>query len=92
MTMDELRRVRDWADAKIATGGEPPWAWYQYMKLRETLDALLAGMDSVVITPLPASSQGSEPRQGSAYLRVVSERPQDSAQPHPAALPVTLPM
>ena len=44
---EELERIREWADAKIAAGQEPPWAWYQYMKLRETLDAILAGMAAV---------------------------------------------
>ena len=44
---EELERIRAWADAKIAAGQEPPWAWYQYMKLRETLDAILAEMDAV---------------------------------------------
>ena len=28
----ELERVRDWANAKVQSGSEPPWAWYQYMK------------------------------------------------------------
>ena len=39
MTRAELERVLDWANDKLATGAEPPWAWYQYMKLRETLEA-----------------------------------------------------
>jgi len=43
----ELRRIRHWAGAKIASGQEPPWAWYQYMKLVETLDAIIAGMGVV---------------------------------------------
>ena len=41
----ELERVREWAATKIQGGSEPPWAWYQYMKLVETADAILAGMD-----------------------------------------------
>lgn len=44
----ELQKVRDWADAKLAAGEEPPWAWFQYMKLREVIDDTLAGMDAVV--------------------------------------------
>ena len=35
--------VRDWAKAKVDTGREPPWAWYQYMKLIDAVDALLPG-------------------------------------------------
>ena len=43
---EELQKVRDWANEKIANGQEPPWAWYQYMKLRETLQAILAGIQA----------------------------------------------
>ena len=28
-----LTVLRKWAETRIATGTEPPWAWYQYMKL-----------------------------------------------------------
>src|SRR3990167_378197 len=52
----ELRRIRHWADAKIASGQEPPLAWYQYMKLVETLDAIIAGMG------VTAPTQFIEPR------------------------------
>lgn len=44
----ELEKVRAWADEKVANGQEPPWAWFQYMKLRETLDMILAGMDTII--------------------------------------------
>jgi hypothetical protein len=30
-----LIRVKEWAQSKIRAGAEPPWAWYQYMKLIE---------------------------------------------------------
>jgi len=46
MTRTELERVLNWADGKLAAGAEPPWAWYQYMKLRETLQAILAGIQA----------------------------------------------
>lgn len=42
----ELKAVRDWAKEKIQDGSEPPWAWYQYMKLVETIDAILAGKEA----------------------------------------------
>ena len=44
----ERVRLRAWAQEELATGEEPPWAWYQYMKLRETLDAILGGMEAVM--------------------------------------------
>jgi hypothetical protein len=46
MTRQELQRLRTWADAKIATGQEPQWAWYQLMKLREALDAIVGQMEA----------------------------------------------
>ena len=46
MTRQELQRLRKWADAKVATGQEPQWAWYQLMKLREALDALIGEMEA----------------------------------------------
>ena len=85
----ELERVRDWAQGKIQGGNEPPWAWYQYMKLIETVDAILAGMAATVTmesSPQSASHPG-------AHLRLVnSTYPPDSAQPHRVGLPVQMPM
>ncbi len=43
----QLGNIREWAKAKIQSGSEPPWAWFQYMKLTETVDAILSGMESV---------------------------------------------
>jgi hypothetical protein len=50
MQTAQLQSVRDWANEKAQGGQEPPWAWFQYMKLVETLDAILAGMASTVTT------------------------------------------
>jgi hypothetical protein len=86
---DELERVRKWADAKIQGGSEPPWAWYQYMKLIETVDALLRGMDATVTME---SSPRSE-SQTEMHLRLVdSTYSQDNARPRPVGLPVQMPM
>jgi hypothetical protein len=90
MTRVELEHVREWAIGKLATGEEPPWAWYQYMKLRETLDALLAGMDAVM--PQTESSPREVPRQGKHLRLVGPTSPQDSAQRHPSGEPVQMPM
>jgi hypothetical protein len=35
-----LELCRHWAQGRVATGKEPPWAWYQYMKLIETVEAI----------------------------------------------------
>jgi hypothetical protein len=45
----------------VATGNEPPWAWYQYMKLIETVAAIqtsraaVAGVSASVQTEVPVS-------------------------------------
>jgi hypothetical protein len=86
---NDLTRVQKWAQEKIAQGSEPPWAWYQYMKLIETINALRAGHD---VTQPMASSPQSEKHPG-AHLRLVgSTDPQDDAQRRPAETPVLLPM
>jgi hypothetical protein len=83
---EELENVCRLARAKIDAGAEPPWAWYQYMKLVETCDAILTGMAATV------TAEQSEP-QPSGHLRLVdSKHPQDTSQPHHAGLPVQMPM
>ena len=84
----ELKQVREWADAKIASDQEPPWAWFQYMKLREALDGILAGMDSVTTE----SSQQSAMHPGTHLRLVDATDPQDNAVRHSVGLPVRLPM
>ena len=86
---EELERFRTWAHEKTQSGEEPPWAWYQYMKLIETCDAILVGMAATVTK---ANSPQSEPHSG-AHLRLVDSICQpDNAQPRHVGLPVQLPM
>jgi hypothetical protein len=42
-----LALCRDWAEGRVASGNEPPWAWYQYMKLIETVEAIQTGRRAV---------------------------------------------
>jgi hypothetical protein len=86
---EELERIREWADAKIQGGSEPPWAWYQYMKLIETIDAILAGAATTVT--LADSQQAGE--QEETHLQLVDGTyPQDSVPRRPVGLPILLPM
>jgi hypothetical protein len=39
--------LSDWAKDKVRAGREPPWAWYQYMKLVEAVDAIRQGRGRV---------------------------------------------
>ena len=85
---DRLIEVRQWAHEKLQGGSEPPWAWYQYMKLVETADAILAGMEATTTESSPQSDQRPE-----RHLRLVgSTDQQDTAQLRPAETPVQLPM
>ena len=76
MTRAELEQMRKWVDDKLAGGSEPPWAWYQYMKLRETIDAIIAGMDATA--PI-----GTGARQR-PHLSVIG----DDVKPIPVQLPM----
>jgi hypothetical protein len=85
---EQLQQVRAWAQEKIASGAEPPWAWYQYMKLTETLDAILAGQASITTESSPQAAQPA-----GAHLRLVASTYQpDSARHDPADGAVLLPM
>ena len=85
---EELQKVRDWADAKLAAGAEPPWAWFQYMKLRETLDQILSGQDA---TTTESSQQSGEHRGARLQLVDATYQP-DAVQHHQPEPPIPLPM
>ena len=80
----QLGRLKDWAEEKLQGGSEPPWAWYQYMKLVETARAMLQGFESTRTENLPLS----EPRSGSALRLVASEGQQDNSQHVVVPLPM----
>lgn len=86
----QLEAVLDWAKEKIASGSEPPWAWYQYMKLIESLDAILIGQSCVITKE---NSPQSESHPG-GHLRLVGcTHSPDSVQSHPGlSEPPSLPM
>jgi hypothetical protein len=54
-----LATLRNWAEERVGSGSEPPWAWYQYMKLIETVAAIQAGRASV--SPSTVGSLAVEP-------------------------------
>lgn len=85
----QLHDVRHWAKEKIASGQEPPWAWYQYMKLTETIDAILGGGECV--TTMENSRQSVQRPDGCLRL-VDSTYPQDDAQHRPSDVQVQMPM
>lgn len=72
MTQAELCRVLDWADKKLAGGAEPPWAWYQYAKLREAVEEVIACLQAPQMESLPQTKT----RQDGGLRLVVSNHPQ----------------
>ena len=51
---EHIQAVLDWANEKLRDGNEPPWSWYQFMKLREALEVINSGVmqipnDAVVV-------------------------------------------
>jgi len=78
MDKAELERVRDWANDKLAAGDEPPWSFYQHMKLVEALDEIMAGMAAV--TPLREDSPLSESPRDSRLRLVADNGREESAR------------
>jgi hypothetical protein len=85
---NELVRVKEWAQDKAQRGSEPPWAWYQLMKLVEAINAIQSGMASTTTE----SSLQLEARQGKLIQLKVAKCSRDNAQPHPSETTVPLPM
>lgn len=89
MCQDDLERMRDWAIERLTTGNEPPWSWYQLMKLREATEAILAGMAATrPMADLPVSAA----RQDAGLRLVASGCSPDSVPHHLDTLSVQLPM
>jgi hypothetical protein len=70
----DLERMRDWAHEKVASSAEPAWSWYQHMKLRETLDAILSGIDGAIALKRPPAETGA----AAGRLALVAETAQKS--------------
>jgi hypothetical protein len=73
-----LAMCRGWAEGRVASGNEPPWAWYQYMKLIETVAAIQTsraavaeGVSASVQTEVPVS-----PPKGEAVTDIGARRRQ----------------
>jgi hypothetical protein len=82
--------VRNWASEKVATGQEPPWAWYQYMKLIDAVDSIRRGRASVMRlgaglqepAQAPAAQQSGERKEPAAPTST-EQSPDDETGPPP---------
>jgi len=87
-TKRELTKIRQWARDKLSAGSEPPWAWYQYMKLIESIDAILEGMASTTTE----NSQQSASHPGRLLQLVEAKSPRDTVRRHRDIHKVRMPM
>jgi len=67
----ELDLILDWANEKLEQGSHTPLGWYQLMKLREAVEAILARE-----TALPSSV----PQREQPNLRLVKATDPDSTE------------
>jgi hypothetical protein len=86
--LTELNTLREWAHNKIDAGSEPPWAWYQYMKLIEAIDAILGGM---AVTTTENSQQPAEHPERRLQLVGTTGR-KDTSRRHPVDSKIQMPM
>ncbi len=56
----QLDDILAWAKEKLADGKEPPWSWYQFMKLREAIEAIRSGATNIPKEYLPQSAAHPE--------------------------------
>jgi hypothetical protein len=51
-----MRALKEWAVDRMTKGTQTPYAWFQFMKLLEVLDAFLeAGDDAGLRDPMPVT-------------------------------------
>lgn len=87
MEKADLEAMHKWASGKLEAGQEPPWSWFQYMKLREVLEDIIGGMGAVRTESLPQSAG----HPGRHLQLVGSTDLQDGAPRHSVGLPIQLP-
>ena len=82
MSRDQRQKVLDWPAGELATAEMPPWAWFDYNKLRETLEAIVQGMEAAA-----QQIEGSPPSEPAAR----QHSPTSGLDDQPMALPGFLP-
>ena len=88
----ELNKIHLWAKEKIDSGNEPPWAWYQYMKLIETVEAIQEGMASTKASATKENSLQLVRQQGNVLQLTGSTSQQDNSLSHQGTKNVLMPM
>jgi hypothetical protein len=77
----------DWAPGEAPSGEECYWVRFDYLKLRETLEAIVSAMETTAKEDLPASEAAPD---STLRLVVSNDRPEPQEDP-PAEGPEPLP-
>ena len=78
-----MYELREWALSKTQGGFEPPWSYYQYMKLIETINAIFDIQQHIVCVDLPFKTEHShelDEHQGNGLRLVVDNERQETSQ------------
>ena len=69
----------DWAEGQLSSGDDALWARFDYLKLRETLEAIVAAMEATAQMELPPS----EPEADGTLRVVVSNDQPETVEDSP---------
>jgi len=86
MKIELVKELLGQVEERLKTGEEPPWSWFQLMKLKETLQQVLQSMDATTrqTENLPQSDLHLEtPLRlvDSKYLLDAAQRHRDTSDP-----------
>ena len=80
---DVQKAVLDWAEGKLPSGDDSPWAKFDYLKLRETLEAIVLYMEATtqqMDSPPDSSPMETQP-EAAPRLVVSNDQPENAEAP-----------
>jgi hypothetical protein len=85
---DVQKAVLDWPEGKLPSGDDSPWAKFDYLKLRETLEAIVLCMEATTHQmDSPPDSSPMETQPEAAPRLVVSNDQLENAEAPPLEEP-----
>jgi hypothetical protein len=59
---DVQKAILGWAEGKLPSGDDSPWAKFDYLKLRETLEAIILCVEATQQKESPPDSSPTKPQ------------------------------
>ena len=80
---DVQKAILGWAEGKLPSGDDSPWAKFDYLKLRETLEAIVLCMEATTQQKeSPPDSSPTEPQpKATPRLLVSNDQPGNAESP-----------